>query len=159
MAVVKAVKGLEGRYILCAYYTGKEFEDEELSKKLSEKLAEYMIPSYYTHLEKFPLNQNGKIDRKNLPEPDFSSKRAAYAPPENELQAVICRAFEAALGADQVGIDDDFFALGGDSIRVMKLATLCPDLDLTSKLIYAAKTPRAIAAECAKKGEVKERVN
>ena len=158
MAVVKAVKGLEGRYILCAYYTGKEFEDEELSKKLSEKLAEYMIPSYYTHLEKFPLNQNGKIDRKNLPEPDFSSKRAAYAPPENELQAVICRAFEAALGADQVGIDDDFFALGGDSIRVMKLATLCPDLDLTSKLIYAAKTPRAIAAECAKKGEVKERV-
>jgi len=158
MAVVKAVKGLEGRYILCAYYTGKEFTDEDLSKKLSEKLAEYMIPSYYTHLDKFPLNQNGKIDRKNLPEPDFSKKRAPYVPPENELQALICRAFEAALGAGQVGIDDDFFALGGDSIRVMKLATLCPDLDLTSKLIYAAKTPRAIAEECAKTKEVKVRV-
>ena len=157
-AVVKAVKGEGGRVILCAYYTGETFEDSELSERLGEKLAAYMIPSFYMHLDEFPLNQNGKIDRKNLPEPDISSKRAEYAPPENELQALLCRAFEAALGAEQIGIDDDFFAMGGDSIRVMKLATACPELELTSKVIYSAKTPRAIAAACAGSGAVKERV-
>ena len=93
----------------------------DTTEKLSEKLAAYMIPQFYMHLEKFPLNQNGKIDRKNLPEPDIMSKRAEYVPPQDETQAVLCRAFESALGAEQIGIDDDFFSMGGDSIRVMKL--------------------------------------
>ena len=156
-AVVKALKGPGGQIVLCAYYTGDVREDSFLSEKLGEKLAAYMIPSFYLHLDQFPLNQNGKIDRKNLPEPDIRTKRADYVPPENEIQALLCRAFEEALGASRVGIDDDFFALGGDSIRVMKLATLCKELDLTTKLIYSAKTPRAIAEECEKHGIVKKR--
>ena len=157
-AVVKAVKGAGDKIILCAYYTGETLEDEQISEKLSEKLAAYMIPGFYMHLDKFPINQNGKIDRKNLPEPDIMSKRAKYAPPENDVQAMLCRAFESALGADQIGIDDNFFAMGGDSIRVMKLASECPELDLTTKIIYAAKTPRAIAEELLKSGAAKVRV-
>ena len=157
-AVVKAIKGQGDKVALCGYYTGEVLEDEAISAKLSEKLAAYMIPSFYMHLDEFPINQNGKIDRKNLPEPDIMSKRAEYVPPENDTQAMLCRAFEAALSADQIGIDDDFFAMGGDSIRVMKLASECPELDLTTKLIYAAKTPRAIAEECLKSGAAKTRV-
>ncbi len=60
------------------------------------------------HLDEFPINQNGKIDRKNLPEPDIVSRRSEYKAPENDTQAMLCRAFESALGTEQVGIDDDF---------------------------------------------------
>ena len=148
-AVVKAVKGLGGRIVLCAYYTGRPLEDSFISQRLSEKLAAYMVPSFYMYMDRLPLNQNGKIDRKNLPEPDIMSRRAEYAAPRSETEALLCRAFETALGAERIGIDDDFFAMGGDSIRVMKLATACPELELTSKLIYSAKTPRAIAEQCA----------
>ena len=157
MAVVKGVKGFGDQVVLCAYYTGEKLEDSFLSEKLGEKLASYMIPAFYMHMEEMPINANGKIDRKNLPEPDLFAKRAEYAPPENETQAMLCRAFEAALGIEQIGIDDDFFDLGGDSIRVMKLAAACPELAITSKLIYAAKTPRAIAEECEKTGLTKHR--
>ncbi|HAM68277.1 MAG TPA: hypothetical protein DCP68_01475 [Ruminococcus sp.] len=157
-AVVRAVKGAENRVFLCAYFTGDALPDSEITEKLSEKIASYMIPSFFLHMDKFPLNQNGKIDRRNLPVPDISSKRAAYVPPQNETEAMLCRAFEIALGAEQVGTDDDFFAMGGDSIRVMKLATACPELPLTSKMIYALKTPRAIAAELAKSADVRVRV-
>ena len=157
-AVVKAVNGADGRVFLCAYYTGERLDDSFISDRLGETLAAYMIPSFYTHLDEMPLNQNGKIDRKNLPEPDVLTKRAAYAPPENETQALLCRAFEAALAVEEVGIDDDFFALGGDSISVMKLANACSGLDLTSKIVYSEKTPRLIAAECAKRGGIRERV-
>ena len=158
MAVVKAVKGSGGQTALCAYYTGEELAEELLRGKLAERLAEYMIPSFFMHLDEFPINQNGKIDRKNLPDPDLLSRRAEYAPAENDVQAMLCRAFESALGMEQVGIDDDFFALGGDSIRVMKLASECSELMLTSKEIYSARTPRAIAEECTAHGTVKPRV-
>ena len=156
-AVVKAVKGAGGQVVLCAYYTGESFSDDELSEKLSEKLAPYMVPGFFTHLDKFPINQNGKIDRKNLPEPDIMSRRAEYAPPKNDTESMLCRAFEDALSASQVGRDDDFFSMGGDSIRVMKLITACPELDLTSKQVYALRTPAKIAEECIKKGSSKVR--
>ncbi|MCR4557705.1 MAG: amino acid adenylation domain-containing protein [Saccharofermentans sp.] len=157
-AVVKAIKGTGDQVFLCAYYTGKQIDNTEFSAILSEKLAPYMIPGFYYYLDELPLNQNGKIDRKNLPEPDFLSRKAEYAPPQNDTEALLCRAFESALGVDQVGIDDDFFALGGDSIRVMKLSSQCPELDLDSKLIYSAKTPRAIAKACLERGTAKTRV-
>ena len=96
-AVVKAVKGRGDRVVLCAYYTGDKLEEDHIREELSKKLATYMIPSFYTHLEKMPLNRNGKVDRKNLPEPDIMSRRAEYAPPTNETEAILCRAFESAL--------------------------------------------------------------
>lgn len=156
--VVKAIKGFQDSVFLCAYYTGEKMEEDYIKEFLSKRIAEYMIPTFYIHLDKFPINPNGKIDRKNLPEPDLKLNRAQYASPENEVQSVLCRAFESALGVEQIGIDDDFFMLGGDSIKVMKLMTLCPDLALTSKVIYAEKTPRKIGEVCEKNGALKERV-
>ncbi|MBR5337150.1 MAG: amino acid adenylation domain-containing protein [Lachnospiraceae bacterium] len=157
MAVVKAVKGAEGQVALCAYYTGEVQEEATLREGLSRKLAEYMVPSFFMHLDEFPLNANNKIDRKNLPEPDLMSRRSEYAAPENETESMICRAFEEALGMDRVGIDDDFFAMGGDSIRVMKLVTACPELDLSSKMIYSGRTPRKIAESCIASGSARVR--
>ncbi len=155
--VVKAVKGNGDQIVLCAYYTGEKLSEDVIREKLSEKVAPYMIPGFYLYMDKFPINPNGKIDRKNLPEPDLNTKKAEYAAPENDTQAILCRGFEEALGVEQIGIDDDFLAMGGDSIRVMKLASLCPELSLTSKMIYSLKTPRKIAEECEKTGAARVR--
>lgn len=157
MAVVKAVRTPGGQTALCAWYTGEEQREDTLRRQLGKRLAAYMVPSFYMHLDSFPLNANGKIDRRNLPEPDLGNRQAEYAPPENETEALLCRAFEQALGVERIGIDDDFFALGGDSIRVMKLATLCRELDLSTKLVYAERTPRAIAAKCVASGAARRR--
>ena len=157
-AVVRAIKGSQDSVYLCAYYTGERLEDDYIKTLLSKTIATYMIPSVYMHLDKLPINQNGKIDRNKLPEPNLMSNRAPYAPPENEVQATICRAFELSLGVEQVGVDDDFFMLGGDSIKVMKLMNLCPEFDITSKIVYAERTPRKIGHICEKEGVFKERI-
>ncbi len=147
-AVVKAVKAPDNRYILCAYYTGEKLEESFLTGELSKKLSSYMVPSFYMWLEAFPLNQNGKIDRKILPQPDLMSRRAAYAPPENERQEKIVDAFESVLGIANVGIDDDFFSLGGDSIKVMKLQKALRErgIDASAQTILETRTPRLLSA-------------
>ncbi|MBR6040981.1 MAG: amino acid adenylation domain-containing protein [Clostridia bacterium] len=155
-AVVKGVRSPDGQTLLCAWFTGTQTE-EVIRAALEKRLAAYMVPSVYVHLDTLPLNSNGKEDRKSLPDPDFAEQRADYAAPENETEALLCRAFEESLGVRPIGIDDDFFRLGGDSIRVMKLATACPELDLTTKQIYAARTPRAIAALLIGSGKAKLR--
>ena len=75
--------------------------------------------------------------------------RSPYAEPTNHVERQLCKAFEKALSVDRVGIDDDFFELGGDSIRVMEVQTMCPDLMLSSRMIYANRTPKKIAEACA----------
>ncbi|MBR3638386.1 MAG: AMP-binding protein, partial [Lachnospiraceae bacterium] len=82
-AVVKAIEGKDGKIFLSAYYTGEQMEDSELVEKISEKLPPYMIPAFFMYMDKLPINMNGKIDRKSLPEPDGMSKRSEYVPPEN----------------------------------------------------------------------------
>ncbi|MCR4780753.1 MAG: amino acid adenylation domain-containing protein, partial [Ruminiclostridium sp.] len=146
-AVVKAVTGAGKSVMLCAYYTGEALEDSFISEKLGEKLAAYMIPSFYMHLDELPLNANGKVDRKNLPLPDMSSRKTEYVPPENARQRQICNAFGKVLGISEVGINDDFFSLGGDSIKVMALQRTLREagIELTSNAIFTAHTPKEMS--------------
>ncbi|WP_157722062.1 non-ribosomal peptide synthase/polyketide synthase [Tumebacillus avium] len=100
---------------------------EELRALLKELLPDYMIPSALVTLEAFPLTANGKIDRKALPAPDFSADAAnRYAPPRNETEAALAEIWAQVLRVERVGIEDNFFALGGDSIlsiQILHLAT------------------------------------
>ena len=84
---------------------------------MSQVLPDYMLPSAYVRLDSLPLTPNGKLDRKALPVPSFTDTRT-YSAPENELQVRMCGIYADVLGlnAAEVGIDDDFFRLGGDSI-------------------------------------------
>ena len=150
-AVVKGFASAGGSQYLCAYYiSGKELSDKYLQEELGKKLPPYMIPSYFVRMESFPLNANGKIDRKNLASPaDDAAKtvRREYAAPENDTERQLCDAFAKILSLEKVGADEDFFTLGGDSIRVMKLQNLCPELHLQARTIYAGRTARGIARE------------
>lgn len=149
-AIVKGFTPETGGQYLCAYYIAPEDPGaQRLREALSDKLPAYMIPSYFVRMERFPLNANGKLDRKSLLPPDRSALAAAYEAPRDEIETALCGAFARALGLERIGIDDDFFALGGDSIRVMSLLQSCPTLALSSKTIYRERTVRRIASHAA----------
>jgi len=99
-------------------------------------------------MDAFPLNANNKVDRKSLLPPDLSSMQSPYAAPTNEVERALCDAFAKVLHLERVGIDDDFFYLGGDSIRVMQLQQHLGMKHLTT-LVNSGRTPRKIAEQYA----------
>ena len=149
------VKGFttKNRHFLCAFYIANDNVSEEAIRTyLHSKLPDYMVPAYFVRKESFPLLPSGKTDRRALLAPTDKTEdivRTPYAAPTNPIERQLCKAFEKALGIDRIGIDDDFFELGGDSIRMMEVQTLCPELALSSRTIYANRTPKKIAEVCA----------
>ncbi|AXG70721.1 gramicidin S synthase 2 [Kordia sp. SMS9] len=123
--VVAEVKQVKSEASLVAYFTTEHTIDKALLRSfISEQLPEYMVPSYYLQLETLPRNANGKIDRKQLPEIDDSAiVRNIYVAPETEVQKKLVTLWEELLGIDTIGIEDDFFELGGNSIKAMQLIT------------------------------------
>ncbi|MDP3560888.1 MAG: amino acid adenylation domain-containing protein [Legionellaceae bacterium] len=105
---------------LIAYYVGQP--QENLQGYLSQKLPEYMIPSAFIELETFPLTINGKLDRKALPLPDFTSNQKNYIAPRNNLESTLAQVWQSVLNLDKIGIHDDFFRLGGDSIQSIQVS-------------------------------------
>lgn len=92
----------------------------ELREKLSKTLPDYMMPAYLTQIEKLPVTRNGKLDRKALTEKEIKSDKE-YIEPQNKVQTMLCCAFEKVLGIDKVGTKDNFFDLGGHSLRAIRL--------------------------------------
>lgn len=152
-----AVKAFEkkGKYYLCAYYQKEDsIPVETIRASLKPLLPAYMIPSFFVQMKKIPLNINGKIDRKNLLIPNFVSQNT-YVAPRTECEKILCDAFKEALEdfeeIEKIGIDDDFFLMGGDSVSAMELMLACEELKLTVPLIYEKRTVRALAEVLDKK--------
>ncbi len=143
-----SIRANNGTDYLIGYYTAKSpVPQDELMGHLSAKLPGYMVPSSLIFLKDMPLTSSGKVDRRALPVPDFSAFRAPYSAPRTETERALCRGFAKALklSEDQVGAQDDFFELGGDSLKTM-IALAEADLDsLTAADIFQKRTPRAIA--------------
>lgn len=113
-----------GRQYLVGFYTADHPIDETaLRQHLSAKLPRYMVPNYFLHLEKLPMTPSGKIDRKNLPAPDFAAQAEEYTPPRNEQERILCKIISEILQYERVGIRDDFFELGGDSLKAIEFVT------------------------------------
>jgi amino acid adenylation domain-containing protein/thioester reductase-like protein len=106
---------------LIAYYTLKNMiHENEIIEYLSKYLPSYMIPSKFVVLKEMPLNQNGKIDKKLLPKVNFE-QQASIRQPENQEQKEILEIFKKVLNNHNIGIENDFFENGGDSLMVIKL--------------------------------------
>ncbi len=143
-----AVKKNNGTEYLVGYYTAREsVAPEDLKRHMQEKLPEYMVPGVLMQLDAMPMTSSGKVDKKALPEPDFSAFRAEYAAPETETEKRICAAFAAALKLeeDTLGALDDFFELGGDSLKAMAVLAAADMDGLTASDIFQKRTPRAVA--------------
>nr|WP_302660082.1 non-ribosomal peptide synthetase [Rhodococcus sp. SGAir0479] len=87
-----------------------------------ERLAPHMVPAAVVVVDGVPVSPNGKVDRGALPAPDFSAGRNEFRAPGTETEKVLARLFGEVLGVDRVGVEDSFFALGGDSIMSIQLA-------------------------------------
>lgn len=132
---------------LCLYYDEDiEFDVIDVKEKFGAVLPYYMVPTYYIKLDKIPRLPNGKVDKKALPKPDTSSYHADYVKPRNELEAKICEGIQEILKIERVGIRDDFFELGGDSLTTMELLEYLDWEELSSTDIYNGITAERIAA-------------
>ena len=113
----------KGINYICGYVvTKKELDIRDLRKFLGKHIADYMIPTYFVRLDNIPLTANGKIDYKSLPEPEITQCVEEYEAPRNEIEEIMSSVWKDVLKCDRVGITDDFFVLGGDSIKAIQVA-------------------------------------
>jgi len=143
-----AARGFEGsgKSYLCAYYTADvEVDPNRMRAELGKRLPYYMIPAYYIKIDKVPLKANGKMDRKSLPEPDAKDFRTEYAAPTNETEEKLCHAMEVVLKLEQVGIHDDFYEMGGDSLSSIQMIVESSLPGLNASEIFRGRTPEKIA--------------
>jgi amino acid adenylation domain-containing protein len=119
-----------------------------LRRHLGTLVPGYMIPAAFVALDVLPLNSSGKVDQRALPRPEGRpDTEAAYAAPANAAERALAAVWSEVLGVERVGVDDDFFDLGGDSITSVRLATRAraAGLTLTPKDIFTRLTVRALA--------------
>ncbi|MBJ2347094.1 MULTISPECIES: non-ribosomal peptide synthetase [Pseudomonas] len=149
-AVVVARDDQQRAKVLVAYVVADgACSIEALREHVLGNLPAYMIPSAFVFLERFPLNGNGKIDRKSLPAPDFAAQsQARYVAPSSELQGQLVEAWQSVLGLGQVGVEDNFFELGGHSLLATQLIGLIGKLsgkDLPLRVVFERPTITAMA--------------
>ncbi len=116
--VVVAKANQEGHQRLLAYVVAQAgFSEEAIERELKEQLPAYMVPSIWINMEQLPLNANGKINRKALPEPNWDSRSVDnLVLPNTQIEKDLALIWQDLLGVDQLGIHDNFFRAGGDSI-------------------------------------------
>jgi amino acid adenylation domain-containing protein/non-ribosomal peptide synthase protein (TIGR01720 family) len=124
-------------------------DPNELRGFLCQVLPDYMVPSAFVPLDQFPLSPNGKLDRRALPAPNYTTAiRHGYVAPRTEPEQVLAEIWAEVLGVDQVGVEDNFFELGGDSLRSLQLTSRTKavfDVTLTPREVLMARTISALA--------------
>ncbi|MCY8615722.1 bacitracin non-ribosomal peptide synthetase BacB [Bacillus haynesii] len=131
-AVVMDREDKKGHKYLCAYIVARaKTNANELREYLSDHLPDYMLPSYFIQINKMPLTPNGKIDRKALPEPAGDTIAASgYEAPRNETEEKLAAVWQEVLDRDKIGINDNFFEIGGDSIKALQIVSKLSRADL-----------------------------
>jgi amino acid adenylation domain-containing protein/non-ribosomal peptide synthase protein (TIGR01720 family) len=155
-AVVAAVVGAAGEggrpgeqriaaYLVCR---GDQRPDTgELRSLVKERLPEYMMPAAFVFLDSLPLSANGKVDRKSLPRPEWSSDES-YVAPQGAVEQALARIWGEVLQRDRVGAEDNFFELGGDSILSIQVVSRAAQegLALTPRQLFENPTVSGLAA-------------
>ncbi|OPG13068.1 hypothetical protein B1L11_10810 [Microbispora sp. GKU 823] len=144
VVVVHEAHGTRG---LVAYLVADGAEEAELRRFLGERLPGYMVPSRFVMLDALPINANGKIDRRALPDPGAGTGTETVAP-RTDPERVLAGIWSEVLGVADVGVTDDFFTLGGDSILSMKVVSRARarGLVLSAKDVFVHPTVAELAA-------------
>ncbi|UHA73609.1 non-ribosomal peptide synthetase [Paenibacillus sp. 481] len=152
--IVMALDDSSGQKYLAAYFVAEKEEEvltaNELRAALSNELPAYMVPSYFVQLERMPFTPNGKIDRKALPAPDHVQTDVEYIEPRSFAEESIAEMWKDILGLKQVGVKDNFFDIGGNSIQAIKFISRMQNhfsKDIPLRLLYDSPTLEALALE------------
>ncbi|NHZ83275.1 amino acid adenylation domain-containing protein [Massilia sp. CCM 8695] len=147
-AVVVAREEKAGDKRLVAYAVASAaVTDDQLRSHLRQALPEAMVPAAFVLLDAMPLSANGKLDRKALPAPEYGAAAGQFVAPSNETEALLAQAWSDVLGVGQVGIHDNFFALGGDSILALQMVSRARQagLSVTPKDLFQYQTVAMLA--------------
>ncbi|MEU7628825.1 amino acid adenylation domain-containing protein [Nocardia sp. NPDC049220] len=127
---------------------GAEVDPEALKAAAGGSLPAYMVPSVVMVLDAVPLTPLGKVDRKALPAPDFGARTIVSRPPSTPREEVLATLFAEVLGLESVGVDESFFALGGDSIVSIHLVSRAKaaGIGFSARDVFERKTVAALAA-------------
>jgi aryl carrier-like protein len=123
---VVAREGEGGEVRVVAYVVwrgGVDGKEEEVRRRMSERLPEYMMPSEMVSMQKLPLTENGKVDRRALPLPKTKrpNLKEQYTPPATDLEMTLANIWRDVLQIERVGVHDNFFDLGGHSLRLVRV--------------------------------------
>ncbi|CAG8871174.1 D-alanine--D-alanyl carrier protein ligase [Pseudomonas fluorescens] len=120
---------------------------EALRSHLKERLPDYMVPAHLLMLAELPLTPNGKVDRKRLPQPDFSALQQTYQAPQTPVQQQIAEIWQQVLKLERVGLADNFFELGGDSIVSIQVVSRAraQGIHFTPKDLFQHQTVMGLA--------------
>jgi acyl carrier protein len=157
-AVVIPKEDHRGEKFLCAYYVSEnELNTAELRGFLLASLPENMVPAHFVELKQMPLNPNGKIDRNKLPEPaGHINTGVEYEAPRTQLEKNLVEIWKRELGLELIGIHDNYFNIGGDSIRSIRLINAINE-ELNKKLkvvdLYINYTIEKLAVKIAEEQE------
>ncbi|MFC0215031.1 amino acid adenylation domain-containing protein [Paenibacillus chartarius] len=149
--------GEDAEKTLCAYIVAPSADLEELRAHLKRLVPEYMVPAYFMKLEHMPLTPNGKLDRRALPKPDASQWRTGgHVPPQTGIEAELAAIWSEVLGIGLVGRTDDFFLLGGNSLKAARLAAIAPNrlgVGLPLRTVFQHSVLEHMAAAAAAEAE------
>jgi aryl carrier-like protein len=134
---------------LVAYVVARQRTSaEELRDALARQLPGYMVPAAFVFLAEIPLTANGKVDRRALPAPEVEARPAAgNVEPRDATERLLAKLWSDVLGAERVGVHDDFFALGGDSILTIQIVARAREagLSFTPRQLFEHPTVARLA--------------
>ncbi|MDO4491854.1 MAG: non-ribosomal peptide synthetase [Lachnospiraceae bacterium] len=145
--VVKGFITEERNFIVLYYSDNVELDPQKAREKLARKLTSYMIPAYFVHIDEIPMLPNGKVNKKVLEAPSAEDFRQEYEAPANELEQELVSLFEQVLELSPIGVNDDFYELGGDSLKTIQLIMEYDSDTLNAQTVFKCRTVRRIANE------------
>ncbi|MBL6449163.1 amino acid adenylation domain-containing protein [Fulvivirga sp. 29W222] len=159
-ARVKSITGLKqvlitlrankaGEKEICAYLVAKsKLNAKQLKKDLALFLPDYMVPQHILIIDSFPLTSNGKINRRLLPDPDKPTELSGYITPRNETEKQLSKIWQSILGLQKVGVNENFFDIGGHSLKATQLISQVQkemDVDLSIREVFTYPTIMELA--------------
>ena len=145
-AVAVMVRNSNNKDILVAFYRGEKIGEAVIKNACENALPAYMVPSVITHIEKMPLNQSGKLDRKALATIEIvETENDIYEAPINDNEAFICNIFKSVLKVERVGRNSNFFDLGGTSLSMIELLSQNEFENISAADFIANPTPAKLS--------------
>lgn len=136
-----------GQFLAAWFTASAKVDIESLKTEIGKTLTQYMVPSVFVQLDEMPLTANGKVDKKRLPQPEYSASDREYVAPANSVETDFCKLFASVLQLERVGAEDNFFELGGTSLSASRIAIFA--IEKGYSIVYADvfkhPTPRKLA--------------